>query len=121
MDAASIAVAAAFGVVGSLVGQWILGIFDTEPEKQRHMPIGPPPCLRGKLTTPSDIMSYLEQTVDTTDYETKCIHMEGAGCAVITILYKNSEPRSFRMLSRDSFATLDKVTVYEMATPDVTP
>jgi hypothetical protein len=116
MDTTSVAVAAVCGVIGSLLGQWMLGVFASTEEEHRPMPLGTPPFQRGKLTTPSDIMSYLEQTVDTTDYETKCIHMEGDGCAVITILYKNSEPRAFRMLSRDSFATLDKVTVYEMAT-----
>lgn len=121
MDAVSFAVAAAFGVVGSLVGQWIIGIFDTEPEQQRPMPPGPPPALRGKRPTTSDMLAYLEQTIDTTGYESKCVQMEGLACAVISITYRDGEPRTFRLVSRDSFATLDNVTIYEMATPEVTP
>lgn len=119
MNAVSFAVAAAFGVVGSLVGQWILGIFDTEPEQQRPMPIGPPPALRRKRPTIGDMVAYLEQTIDTTGCESKCVRMDGPTCAVVSIVYHYGEPRTFRLVSRDSFDTLDKVTVYEMATPEV--
>lgn len=119
MDAVSFAVAAAFGVVSSLVCQWMLGIFDTEPEQQRPMRPGPPPALRGKRPTTSDMLAYLEQTIDTTGCESKRVRMDGPKCAVISIVYRDGEPRTFRLVSRDSFATLDNVTIYEMATQEV--
>lgn len=119
MDAVSLAVAAAFGVVGSLIGQWMLGIFDTEPEQQRPVPLGPPPALRGRRPRMSDIMSHVEQLAAMPEPESRYIQMESPGCAVACFTFEDDCPRTFRIVSRDLFDTLDKVTVYEMAAPEV--
>lgn len=66
----------------------------------------------------SQIVAYLEQTIDTTGSVAKCLKMEGPSCASVDIYFESAEPRKFMLVSRDSFATLDKVTVYEMR-PDV--
>ena len=119
MDTASIIVAAACGIVGSLVGQWMLGIFNAKPEQQRPMPIGPPPALRGKRPRMSDIMDHIEQFAAIHEPESRYIQMEGHDCAVACFTFEDDDPRTFRLVSRDSFATLDNVTLYEMATPEV--
>lgn len=114
MDTTSIVVAAVCGVLGSLLGQWMLGVFGTEPKEPRPMPLGPPPALRAKRPTVSDIMSHIEQACDVEEYESRYAQMEGPSDLYASFTFENADSRSFRVVSRDSFATLGMVTIYEM-------
>lgn len=73
----------------------------------------------GKVTfmpavSPQEILDCVEQTVDTTGWIRKEVTFPEPFRAILAIAFKDSEPRTFHLVSNNFFASLDNVRIYEV-------
>lgn len=61
-----------------------------------------------------DIIDRIERAIDLTGYVRKEVTIPEPCRAIVTITFKDSEPRVFHLISKDLFASLDNVRVYEV-------
>ncbi|MEY3205063.1 MAG: hypothetical protein RLZZ21_1394 [Planctomycetota bacterium] len=73
----------------------------------------------GKVTfmpavSQQEILDHVERTVDTTGWVRKEVALPEPFRAIVTISFKDSEPRTFHLVSNNFFASLDDVRIYEV-------
>ena len=65
--------------------------------------------------TIEEIVSHLEEQIDATGWTRKDVGFESSYCACIDYTFGSAKPRRFKVVSGDSFATLDRLKIYEVA------
>ena len=65
--------------------------------------------------TIEEIVSHIEQQIDATGWTRKDVGFESSYCACIEYTFGSAKPRRFKVVSGDSFATLDRLKIYEVA------
>lgn len=65
------------------------------------------------------ILNFFEQSIDTTGWVRKEATMDGDGVCRVTVTYRDSEPKAYIIVSKDSFRSLDKASIYELAKSEV--
>lgn len=73
----------------------------------------------GKVTfmpavSQQEILDHVERTVDTTGWVRKEVALPEPFRAIVTISFKDSEPRTFHLVCKNAFVNFDNVRVYEV-------
>lgn len=64
--------------------------------------------------SPQAILDCIERFCDTTGWVRKEVEIRDPHHAVVTVSFKDSDPRQWHVVSDDMFASIDNVKIYEV-------
>lgn len=69
--------------------------------------------------SPEQIGDYVANWIGDDSWVESYVGFDGTPLVTVTLKFSGKKPRTFSVVSKDSFATLDKVTIYEKDDPPV--